>query len=193
MNNVSYLVLFAYIVLFFCGCAPTTLSEKEKKIAELCQTEIQFAGKPTADVPTFFNTELKKYNISGGVPNSYSGTGVKNSIFCPDECPGGTHYIYYRDNKNKKGKKIKIRIIALATSPENCNCDDDYRVKCNLCNQNGEIIEERVCSTCKGTGLVRCWYWFGKEDCKKCNNGRIRTRQICSECDGKKWKDCDKH
>ena len=192
MKFTLYLSLTA-IILCFCGCQDLKLSEEEKTIAELCQTEIQFGGKPSKEVPTFWSTDLKKYDISGGLPDSYSGTGIKNNTFSPSNGQNGTHYIYYRNAQNRKPKKIKIKIIALATPPETCNCDDDYRVKCNDCNENGEIIREQVCSKCKGTGHVRTWYYFGKKNCGNCNNGIIRTRKICSNCNGKKWKDCDKH
>lgn len=205
MKHIIYFVSLIAI-LFFCGCSgckskrhsPSSPIIIDRILPDLpvvdCQTEVKFSGKPHAYIQEFWSTDSKKYELSGGRDNSYSGDGIQDNSFSPKNLSAGEHYIYYRDcNDYRQPKRIKIKIISLISEPVECVCDDDYRIKCTNCNEKGEIAKQIECLKCKGSGKIRTCFFITKKDCDSCQDGIATVSEKCPDCKGKKWKDCDKH
>lgn len=185
------------MALLLCGCP-----DEQKIIISplgieyvICQDDLKFGAKPFLRNPEFFSSDSIKYEISGGCSGSYHGNGVKDGKFCPAGLKNGTHYIYYRDEFGTY-KKMKIQITSLVSEPEKCNCDDDYKLPCTNCDENGKIKKYVQCGVCKGKGYKRIVWTLGilKKECWNCGGDKVVSElYTCTVCKGSKKKDCDKH
>ena len=173
-----YLLCCAAVIAIFCGC----------EVKE-CQTDITFNGTKKENIPSFWNTDKIKYELSGG--RSFSGDGVKGTKFSPENLKKGFHYIYYRDLNNFfSKKKMKIEIISLAGESVICNCDDEYQIQCNTCKGKKTVIKLKTCRKCGGDGKTG---FFSKERCSECNgSGKIIYSIKCKKCKGIGKIDCPK-
>ena len=141
------------------------------------------------------------FDLSGGEPSGgkYSGKGVRNNRFYPQEAGGGDHeitYTYY-------GFSAQDSIVVNGPKERKVNyscpqCHGTDRVRCNphvtcyRCSGEGRLRVQK-CSECEGTGRVRtAWkLWMGKRDCPECNgSGNIYKK--CPDCKGTGKEKCPK-
>jgi len=141
------------------------------------------------------------FDLSGGEPSGgkYSGKGVKNNRFYPQEAGGGNHEITYtyfgfsaQDSivvNGPKERRVNYN-CPRCHGTDRVSCDPN--VTCTRCFGDGRLWD-RKCSECDGTGRVRtAWkMWMGKRDCPECKgSGNIYKK--CSSCKGTGKEKCPK-
>ncbi len=129
-----------------------------------------------------------KIELKGGTPDGgrYSGKGVYDNKFYPQEAGNGKHKITYSAGWFSSASDY-LTVWGGGDCPK---CDDTYEITCTEC--NGKDLPGKNCPKCNSTGKVKCIkcngtgrvenkWWGGKTTCEKCNSGKGYVD--CTTCD----------